>query len=358
MRTSPFGSRSNSAGSAWPIDVCPNTRARPSDCRPPEKHSDALPVIPSTRIATGPLYGSTRSPAALTSRGFPGNFISDWRAILSPPVGPPPTKGPPTPTLNSPTPPASAPATPAPRPTPPHHCSAPLSCARDPADRAASAARAYRPRRSARFGLDCGDHQLSIDQADVEPRLSVQVEVVGGVIRRRRNHGEVRKTQASQQVREHRAKLARRFRVDCLGTKIGPDPLPFRAVEGGIEMAVLDDLPDGVEGLPRPVGLRRGRVPPEQHGQQQRRHGGAARLHLIRALIAAGGSNADGSTWSYSTIDSVIFCSTPMTCWVTVIAWGSLPNVLYSPSMLVIVSVPIGDSRVLMLPARRPVATS
>ena len=65
MRTSPFGSRSNSAGSAWPIDVCPNTRARPSDCRPPAKHSDALPVIPSTRIATGPLYGSTRSPGGV-----------------------------------------------------------------------------------------------------------------------------------------------------------------------------------------------------------------------------------------------------------------------------------------------------
>ena len=63
--TSPFGRRSNNAGSACPIVVWPNTRARPIDCMPPEKHSDALPLMASTRIATGPSYTDDRLAAGI-----------------------------------------------------------------------------------------------------------------------------------------------------------------------------------------------------------------------------------------------------------------------------------------------------
>ena len=56
----------------------------PSDCMPPAKHSDALPVIASTSIATGPANGSTRSPAAFTSRGFATNLNSVSRVFIMP----------------------------------------------------------------------------------------------------------------------------------------------------------------------------------------------------------------------------------------------------------------------------------
>ena len=51
---------------------------------PPVKHSEALPLIASTRIATGPANGSTRSPRALTSRGLALKRSSESRVFIVP----------------------------------------------------------------------------------------------------------------------------------------------------------------------------------------------------------------------------------------------------------------------------------
>ena len=65
ISTSPFGSRFVDAGSACPIVWRPKTRARPRLCSAPAKHSDALAVSSSTRIATGPANGVTRRPSSV-----------------------------------------------------------------------------------------------------------------------------------------------------------------------------------------------------------------------------------------------------------------------------------------------------
>ena len=70
MRTSPFGRRSNSAGSACPMEGCPKIRARPIDCIPPAKHSDALPLIESTRIASGPAKAADLFAAGVDEPGI------------------------------------------------------------------------------------------------------------------------------------------------------------------------------------------------------------------------------------------------------------------------------------------------
>src|SRR5262249_25025930 len=114
------------------------------------------------------------------------------------------------------------------------------------------------------------------------------------------------------------------------------------------------DPPDGVERFGRLVGLggRGGRGRDDDHRR------GEEAFHLMSALMTAGGSHTVGSTVSNSTVSRVIFCSIPMNFCVSTVACVSLPNCLYPPSVFDIVIVPICVSRVLMLPARRPVTAS
>ena len=132
-------------------------------------------------------------------------------------------------------------------------------------------------RRRATIGVDRRDHQLTIDQADVEARLPAHIDVVTRSVGAGRNHREMRELKPAEHVREHGAELAGRPSSERGGAQLGAETVPCRDVERGIEVAILDDLQDGVERLRRLERLGRRRARPEQdreqHGRRQAAEG-------------------------------------------------------------------------------------
>jgi hypothetical protein len=123
------------------------------------------------------------------------------------------------------------------------------------------------------------DHQLAIDEADVEPGLSAEVGEVARPVGCRRDHHEMREPEPAEHIGKDGAELSGGLRFDRPRPKLGAETLPFRDVEPGVEMAVLDDLPDGVEGLRRLEGFGRRPARSEKDRQEHGRRQDAAESH-------------------------------------------------------------------------------